>query len=124
MSKKYIQKATREGRVALLPEWLREGCRVWYWRESFCGDDCCSDMVTSCCPLNNGHRMGDAAARECARQHPVLEEAVIWSVGAFFKPGEIYWSVNELDGVPDRRLRESFFPSRKEALKNKPGRVV
>ena len=124
MSKKYMQQATREGRVALLPEWLQVGRRVWYWRESLCDDDGCPDMVTSSCPLNNGFASCDEPARDCSQQHPFLEETMVWSAGAYFTPRGIEWVINDLPAVADCRLRSAFFTSRKTALENKPGRII
>ena len=124
MSKKYLEKATREGRVALLPEFLQAGREVWYWRESLCDEDGCPDMVTVACPLNAGAVWYDDAARECSRQHPVLEKLTIWSAGAFFTPRGVEWVINELPAVPDWHLRNAFFTTRAEALRNRPGRIV
>lgn len=124
MSKRYIQKATREGRVALLPEYLQEGREVWYWRESLCEEDECPDGAGSCCPLNHGMAWSDPAVIECRRQHPVLEKCTVWSAAAAFTPRGVEWSINDLPAVPDRHLRSAFFSTRAEALKNRPGRIA
>lgn len=124
MSKRYMQQATREGRVALLPEWLQVGRRVWYWRECLCDDDGCPDMVTTSCPLNNGFAWCDEEARDCSLQHPILEETMIWSVAAYFTPRGIEWVINDLPAVADFRLRSAFFKDKTAALLARPGRVV
>ena len=124
MSRKYMEKATREGRVALCPEWLQPGQDVWYWRESLCDDDGCPDMVKSVCPMNNGFRWFDDVARDCACQHPVLEKTTVWSCQAAFTPRGVEWIINDLPAVADYRLRSAFFTTRDAALQARPGRVV
>ena len=124
MSKRYMEKATREGRVALLPEYLQVGQEIWYWRESLCDDDGCPDMVTSCCPLNNGIQWYEDTARECSRQHPVLEHATIWSVSACFTPRGVEWVVNDLPAVADVHLRRAFLTTKDEALRQRPEEVL
>lgn len=123
MSRRYMERATREGRVALLPEWLQVGRPVWYWRESLCDDDGCPDMVTAACPLNAGAAWIDEEARECSQRHPVLEKSTVWSACAYFTPRGVEWSVNELPAVADVHLRSAFFRSREEALKFRPKEV-
>ena len=124
MKRKDMERATREGRVAILPEYLQEGRTVWYWRESLCDEDGCMDMVTSCCPLNHGFKLFDNVAKECARQHPVLENTDVWSVAAEFTARGVRWVINDWDPVPDDRLLAAYWPSREEALEHKPGRVM
>ena len=124
MSSRYVQKAARENRVAILPAFLTVGTKVWYWRELLCGDDICLDGVTPTCPLNMGIPWYDDEARECACRHPTLEGTVIWSVGAYFTPRGIEWAVNDLPAVADCHLRSVFFRSREEAEAAKPGRIV
>ena len=120
-----MEKAAREGRVALLPEWLQVGREVWYWRECLCGgDDLCADGVTSCCPLNNGIPWYDEVARDCACQHPILEKTTIWSAAACFTPRGVEWIINELPAVSDYRLRSAFFLTKQAALDSRPGKVV
>ena len=124
MIRRYIERATREGRVALLPEWLRIGSEVWYWRESLCDDDCCADMDTLSCPLSAGFQWFEPEARSCARQHPVLEKGTVYSVAAVFTERGVEWSVNDLPPVPDWRLRGAFFTGKADAMRNRPGEVV
>ena len=123
-AKKNMERATREGRVALLPPTLQVGSEVWYWRESLCDEDGCLDMASSCCPLNHGIPWFEDEARECARQHPILEHATVWSACSYFTPRGVEWSINGLPAVSDCHLRNTFFASREEAVKNRPGRVV
>lgn len=119
-----MQEAAREGRLGLCPAWLRVGRQIWYWRESLCDDDGCMDMVTSACPLNNGIAWYEDPARECSRQHPVLEQTTVWSVGCYFTPRGPEWVINDLPAVADVRLRNAFFLTREDAEANRPGRVV
>ena len=122
--RKSIKSAVREGRAAFCPEWLQVGRDVWYWRESLCEDDGCPDMVTSSCPLNNGICWYEDAARECSRQHPVLEHLTVWGVAAYFTRRGVEWVVNDLPAVADCRLGSAFYTSRAAAEANRPGRVV
>ena len=115
-----MEKAARERRVAVLPEWLTEGSRVWYWRETLCGDDLCPDMVTSICPINKGKTWNDPTVMTCARRHPELECTEIWSAAAYFTPRGIEWCINEGVAVPDEELRRIFFPTREAAQKHRP----
>lgn len=124
MGRKYIEKATREGRVAMLPEWLAEGRTVWIWRENLCDEDGCMDMVSPVCPRNRGASWDSATAMECARRHPVLESMQIYDVRAVFTRLGVAWSVNDSMLVPDDQLRAVFFPNREAALKNRPERAV
>lgn len=124
MSRRYMERATREGRVALLPEWLQVGREVWYWHESLCDDNGCADMVTAACPINKGAVWYDDEARECARRHPSLEKTTVWSVCSYFTPKGVMWSVNELPAVADLFLRGAYFRTRAEALKNRPKEVA
>ena len=124
MSKKYLERATREGRVALLPEFLQPGREVWYWRESLCEEDGCPDMDSFACPLAASFSWHDEEARACARQHPVLEKGEIWDVRAVFTGQGVEWIVNDLPPVPDWRLRSAFFTSKTDAMRHRPGEVV
>lgn len=124
MSRRYMERATREGRVALLPEWLAPGREVWYWHESLCDGNGCMDMVSASCPLNSGSAWYDDDARDCARRHPSLEKTTIWSVCAHFTTRGVMWSVNDLPAVADLFLRSAYFRTRKEALENRPKEVT
>ena len=124
MKRKEIDVAVREGRAAILPEWLQPGREVWYWRESLCDEDGCMDMVTVACPINAGFHWHEEEVRTCARQHPVLEKAEIYSVFASFSERGVEWIVNGLPAVPDWRLRDAFFVSEAEARRHRPGEVV
>lgn len=124
MSRKYMERATREGRVALLPEWLQPGREVWYWRESLCDEDGCLDMGTVACPLNAGAVWFDDVARECSRQHPILEKLTVWSAAAYFTPRGVEWVINDLPAVADVCLRGAFFRTRAEAVKARPREVM
>lgn len=124
MSKKYLERAAREQRVAVLPEWLQEGRTVWYWRETLCGDDLCPDSVGVCCPINHSLSWNDPAVLSCARQHPVLQRTEIWGVLVMFTPRGMQWVINDLAPVDDRYMREVFFASEKEARKRRPREVV
>ena len=123
MNRKQLEEAARDYRVAVLPEYLQPGSRVWYWRESLCEDDLCMDSVTPACPLNRGFRWYDAEARSCAMAHPALEETTVWSIQAAFTAQGVEWIVNDLPAVADCRVRSSFHPSREEAEACRPGRV-
>lgn len=126
MSKKYIQKAAREGRVAVLPEWLCEGRIVWYWREILCDDELCPDMVGPSCPINDAHRhIGPRSpeALECARLHPVLDSMELWAVSAQFTPRGVVWAFNEDTEISDAWLRLAVFPTKEEALQHRPRRI-
>ena len=124
MSKRYLKQAAADRRLAVCPEWLQHGRTVWYWRECLCLDELCPDSVTTCCPINNGFRPGDPAALACARQHPQLENTMVWSVCAYFTPRGVEWSVNDLPGVPDHMMRKVFFPCRADALAQRPREVI
>ena len=124
MSKRYLQQAAREDRVAILPAYLTVGSKVWYWRELLCGDDICPDGVTAECPLNRGVPWYEDEARDCACRHPTLESSTIWSVGSYYTPRVIEWAINDLPAVADCYLRRSFFRTREEAEAMRPGRVV
>ena len=124
MKRKEIDVAVREGRAAILPEWLQPGREVWYWRESLCDEDGCLDMVTVACPINAGFRWHEEEVRSCARQHPVLEKAEIYSVFASWSERGVEWIINGLPAVPDCLFRESFFVSEAEARRHRPGEVV
>ena len=122
MSKKCIQKAAGEGRVAVLPEWLQEGRRVWLWRECFCDDgDLCEDSVTPACPLNSFSGRPDVGTTaRCARYHPQLDSTTVWAVSAEFTPKGIFWMINEAYRIRDCFLREAVFPSREAAQARRP----
>ena len=124
MSRKYAEKAAREGRAALLPEWLQEGRTVWVWRASLCDEDCCADMVTVVCPRNRGASWGSRDTQDCAGRHPVLEAMTVYDAAALFKPDGILWTINDSPLIRDAELRRVFFPSREAALKNRPERAV
>ena len=126
MSKKYIEKAARDGRVAVLPEWLQEGRTIWYWREILCDDELCMDMVSPVCPLNRTRekiRPRDPEAIECARLHPVLDSMELWAVGADFTPRGVVWRLNDDLQIHDVWLRRAVFPTKAEALQHRPGRI-
>lgn len=120
-----IAQAHDDGRVAVLPEWLQEGRTVWWWRQTECLRDLCEDSITATCPLNGMARMpvSSETVQGCARQHPVLEREVIWSVLCIFKPGERLWVVNDLDPVKEVDLDAAFHPSREAAMRRKPREV-
>lgn len=120
MGKKQLEKADREHRVAVLPGWLTEGRKIWYWRETLCTEDLCPDMVSGACPLNRGVAWNDQAAVACAIRHPVVERMTVWSVACYFTPRGIEWSINELPAVADRDLRRVFFPTREAAEARRP----
>lgn len=124
MKRKEIDSAVREGRAAILPEWLQVGRTVWYWRECLCDEDGCMDMVTVACPINAGYHWYEPEVCRCARQHPVLEKSEIYSVYASFSERGVEWIVNGLPAVPDCLFRESFFVSEIEARRHRPGEVV
>lgn len=122
VSKKYIEKAARDGRVAVCPEWMTEGKTVWFWRETFCDDELCLDEVGPSCPINSLRhvRAGDPEARRCARMHPVLESVEIWDVVARFDPRGVLWVINDGYEIRDSVLRGAVFPSRQSALAHRP----
>lgn len=122
MGKKYIQSAARDGRVAVLPEWLQEGRKVWMWRECFCTDgDLCEDSVTPACQMNSLRSRPDPAAlARCARYHPQLDSTTVWAVSAEFTPKGIFWMINEAYRIRDCFLREAVFPSREAAQARRP----
>lgn len=124
MKRKEIDAAVREGRAAILPEWLQPGREVWYWRESLCEEDECPDQDTLSCPLSAGFCWHEDEARRCARQHPVLEKSTVWGVAAEFTERGVVWSVNDLPQIPDWRLHSAFFTSKADALRHRPGEVV
>ena len=125
MSKKYLKRAAHDGRMAVLPEFLTEGKKIWYWRECLCEEgEICMDAVTSLCPLNNGIDWDDDVARRCASVHPQLEETEIWSVAAFFTPRGIEWVINDLPGVAECNLRSAFFSTQEAAIRERPRRIV
>lgn len=126
MGKKYLQAAAREGRVAVLPEWLTEGRTVWYWREILCDDELCPDMVGPSCPMNDAHRhIGPRSpeALACARLHPVLDSMELWSVAAQFTPRGIVWNLNDALEISDTWLRVAVWPTKLAALQHRPGRI-
>ena len=124
MGDKLNADAVRDGRAAILPEFLQVGSRVWYWRESLCDEDCCMDMVTAACPLNRGVKWYEDECRRCAMAHPILEETTVWSVQADFSPVRgVQWIVNGLPGVADSRVRLSFFATGEEAMAHRPKAV-
>ena len=126
MSKKYIEKAAREGRVAVLPAWLAEGKTVWYWREVFCEDELCPDMVGPSCPMNRlREHIGPHSpqAIECARLHPTLDSMELWRVSAAFTPRGVVWALNDAYEIPDVWLRMAVFPTKAEALQHRPTRI-
>jgi len=122
MSEKYLKRAAGDGRLAVLPEWLREGCTVWYWRETFCGDEPCI-RADPLCPLN-WLEWNDPQVIDCARRHPRLEQTQVWSVMVMFTRSGMQWVINDLAPVDDRYMRVVFFPSEKEARKHRPQEVV
>lgn len=124
MSRKYMEKSAREGRVAVLPEWLQEGRTVWIWRASLCDEDGCMDMVSAVCPVNRGESWGSRAAQDCAGRHPVLEAITVFDAAAVFKPDGVLWTINDFPLIRDAELRRVFFPSREAAMKNRPERAV
>lgn len=126
MSKKYIEKAARDGRVAVLPEWLKEGATVWYWRELLCDDELCPDMVGPSCPMNSLHgRHGPHSpeALECARMHPTLDSMEVRRVTAEFTPQGVTWCINDSFEVPAYWLRRAVFTSKAKALQHRPERI-
>ena len=126
MSRKYAKKAAREGRVAILPEFLQEGRVVWYWREILCDDELCPDMVGPSCPMNDLHRSVRARSPEalaCARLHPVLDSMELFSVLAQFTPRGIVWRLNDAVEISDAWLRSAVWPSKLSALQHRPGRI-
>lgn len=124
MGKKGLQRAARDHRVAVLPEYLQPGRDIWYWRESLCDEDGCSHMVTSSCPINRGRHWPDPEVYQCACRHPVLDHGKVWSAAAFFTEQGIEWVINDLPGVMEDRLRSAFFATREEAMKAKPERII
>lgn len=110
--------------TAELPEWLQEGRTVWYWRETYCSDEACLDMVASVCPLNMGLRPDRDAVAKCARRHPVLDSVTVWAVLAIFEPGGVRWVINDALEIRDEDLRAAVFPDKKTALKRRPEVVM
>lgn len=124
MSKKYLERAAADGRLAACPEWLQTGRKVFYWRECLCRDDLCPESVTAACPINRGAGELDPIARGCARKHPVLEAADVWSVAVYFTAHGPEWSINDMPAVPDRLVRKIFFATAAEARKARPREVL
>jgi len=122
MGKKYLERAARDGRVAILPEFCTEGREIWYWRECWCTDgDGCMDMVSSSCPRNALRRPDADTMARCARHHPVLDRTTIWAVQAeFYRNGGIVWVINDAIFIRDAFLRSAVFPTREEALQHRP----
>ena len=121
MKKSEMAEAARDLRAAILPPWLREGSTVWYWRETFCDDELCLDMVGPTCPLNAAQRPDRDAVRRCARMHPVLDSMTVWSVLARFTPQGVVWSINDAVEIRDELLRAAVFPAKEAALRRRPG---
>ena len=120
MSKKYLERAAREGRVAVQPEWLQEGRTVWIWRSILCDEELCPDSVGSACPLNGKAYPWSLEARKCARTHPVLDKLDVWSVAAHFEPRGLTWAINDEIIIPDACLREAVWPSERAAKAHRP----
>ncbi|MBR2699545.1 MAG: hypothetical protein IKE76_13240 [Clostridia bacterium] len=117
--------ALRDGRAAILPEWLQEGRTVWFWRECWCFDkDLCADSVTSACPFNSLGPRDKEKIHQCARRHPVLDSTEIWAVSAVFERSGVSWCINDAYTVKDCLLRGAFFPSRLDALEHRPEEVA
>lgn len=121
MGKKYVERAARDGRVAILPEFCTEGREIWYWRECWCTDgDGCMDMVSSSCPQNSLRRPDADTMARCARHHPVLDRTTVWAVSAEFDRRGILWVINDAIQIRDAFLRAAVFPSRDAALAHRP----
>lgn len=110
--------------TAELPEWLQEGRTVWYWRETYCTGELCTDKLGSGCPMNQTFRPDRDTVAKCARRHPVLDSLTVWAVLAMFEPGGIRWVINDAIEIRDEALRSAVFPDRKSALKRPPEVVV
>ena len=121
MTKKELAEAARDIRAAILPPWLREGSEIWYWRETFCDDELCLDMVGPSCPVNAMQRPDRETVLRCARMHPVLDSMTVWSVLARFTPQGIVWSINDAVEIRDGLLYGAVFPSKEAALRCRPG---
>ena len=117
-----IDELVIQGRAAVLPEWLQEGREIWFWRETYCYEgDLCTDSITPVCPYNRRGRIREPEeVLQCARRHPLLTKADVWSVSASFEPLGIFWTINECYTVRDNMLRLAFFPTQADALDHKP----
>ena len=111
-----LEDAVRQGRAAVLPNWLSIGCTVWHWRDCYCGDEICGvDAVTPECPLNRGVWYWEDEAVRCSHQHQILEHETVFSVQADFTKNGIAWIINENRAVYENDLRAKYYSTREAA---------
>lgn len=111
------KRASEEGRLAMVPDWLQEGNSVYLWDSIGCRDEACGDQGKLACPMGKGSVQ---AIRRCRMAHPVLRRIELWSVMAQFTPRGVVYFLNDFYVIPEGDLLRIVFKTEKEARQHKP----